>query len=170
MSATKERRFTTLPPARKGGTPMGLYIMQLDDLLDAGTSQFADNNGVYNEQAKWVCTIVEVIDSEADDEDALIGTKWIKYTNQNMGKKANMRKFTEAFLGRELDENEEADVDELVGSYAKVHLAEKQGDKGTEVHVTMTPSKGPKRAAKPAKKRAVDPEDDDDFADDEPTF
>ncbi len=169
MSATKERRMQTLPPARKGGVPMGLYVMQLTDIFDAGQSQFADNNGVFNQQAKWVCTIVEVIDTEADDPDELIGTTYTKYTNQNMAKKANMRKFTEAFLGRDLDENEQADIDEIIGSYAKVHLAEKQGDKGIEVHVTMTPSKGPKRAAKkPKAAPVVDEEDIED--DDAPDF
>ena len=164
MSATQpqEQRLGTLPPATRGGTPPGLYIMQLVDVLAAGKSQFADRNGNFQEQARWVCKIVKVIDSEARDPQALINTEWWKWTTLGMGPRGNMRKFTEAFADRQLDDDEALDVDEIIGKYAKVHLAEKQGDKGAmEIHVTMTPYKAERKASKPKPTVVEAPADDD---------
>lgn len=159
MSTTQQdRRLETLPPASRGGTPPGLYIMKLVDVLDAGKSQFADKDGNYPSQAKWVCKIVKVIDTEAVDRDALINTEWWKWTTLGMGPRSNMRKFTEAFAGRTLEDDEALNVDEIIDNYAKVHLAEKQGERGIEMHVTMTPYKAERKAAKPKLEPVEDPD------------
>lgn len=145
--------------------------MELVDVLDAGLSKFADSKGVYQKQARWVCKIVKVIDTEASDPESLIGSEVWKWTTMGMGPRGNMRKFTEAFANRTLEDDEQADVEEIIGKYAKVHLAQKQGENGVEIHWTMTPYVSERRAGKPKPAAAPTPppaaDDDDEWPDDD---
>lgn len=157
--------LATLPAATNASKAIpGLYIVKLTSVWDAGKSQFAnEQTGEYDNQAGFRWEIMKVLDTEADDPATLVGTAITRYCKMSMGPRSNMRLFAEAHLGRKLEDAEQLDVDQILNTYAKMSVAQKQGQRGMETHVTMSPHKKDKvgKAAPPPP--PVDDDDEDPF-------
>ena len=156
--------MTTLPPATNAGKAIpGLYIGELVSIRNAGPSQFADEKtGEYRDQVTYTWKLRKVIDTEATDATALVGTLLTRYATLSMGPRSNMRLWAEAHLGRKLEEDEQLNVSAIVGTFAKIHVAEKDGQRVRETHVTLAQYEKP---AKAAAKPAPEPEPVDDNED-----
>lgn len=161
MSATET--MTTLPPAKNASKAIpGLYIGELLNIRNAGASQFPDEKtGEYRDQVSYSWKIVKVIDSEADDPQSMVGETLTRYATLSMGTRSNMRLWAEAHLGRQLNEDEVLDIATIVGTFAKIHVAQKQGQRGLETHVTLTHVEPPKGKAKAAPAPPTTATDDD---------
>lgn len=157
--------LSALPPATNASRAIpGLYIVKLVSVWDAGKSQFAnETTGEYDDQAGFRWEIVKVLDTEANDPAALVGTTITRYCKMTMGPRSNMRLFAEAHLGRKLEDAEQLDVDKILNTYAKMSVAQKQGQRGMETHVTMSPHKKEKSAPAPPPLPAVEDDDEDPF-------
>jgi hypothetical protein len=75
------------------------------------------------EQLVWKLKAVEALDTD-DGGDAFVGREIWHFTGNTMGvrqdgSKTKDREAYEAFLGRELDEDEEVDTDEIIGCTAR---------------------------------------------------
>ena len=159
MSATET--MTTLPPASNAGAIIpGLYIGELVSIKDAGRSKFPnEKTGEYDEQVCFTWKIRKVLDTEADNSDSLVGTQISRYPKKIMGPRSNMRLYAEAHLGRKLEDAESLNVAAIVGTFAKISVIQKDGDRGVETHVTLTPHKKGEKAALVAKPEPVEDED-----------
>ncbi len=161
MSSTTTPLDVMPPASNTGAIVPGLYIVQLDSIEDAGTSKFPNKDGSPRYQVMFAWTIKRVLDSEAPEPDALVGTRITRYPTKSMGRKANMRKWLEAHLNRELEDREQLAAADVIGSFAKMHVAIVDGEFGEETHITMQPYVRPAKATKPAPK-VVEPAADDD--------
>lgn len=136
---------TSLPPASAGGPTPGLYVVELESIKAAGKSKFPNQSGQYDDQVAVTWLIRKVMDSEADDWDALVGTTITRYPAFKMSKRANLRKWFEAHAKRDLEIGEVPDVSEVLHTLAKMHIAQEQGQNGLETHITLSPYDAPKK-------------------------
>lgn len=113
--------FTLPKVSNKAGAsiPEGTYIVT----LKAMEKEF-QQDGPYGPQdrVKWIFTINEVVDADDEESEGKVGEELWAFTSLKMGPKATMRKFTEALLGRTLDEDEEIGVDDLLGRRARAFV------------------------------------------------
>lgn len=148
--------FTLVPP--------GLYVMRLKEMQGGipGNPDFADKDGNVKNRVRWVFTIEDVIDAVDEDADEFIGEEFWAFTSETMGRKATMRAWVEALLGREVEEDDDLTNDDLVGKTARctvIHYQKMNGDTGHKISSMLK--------AKPAKKRRRKADDDFDVEPDE---
>lgn len=148
------------------GTPVGLYVCEVTG-IDEWISETPSIYGNDSPQAKWLFTIRQIIDSDADEPDMLIGQDIWGFSTVSMGRKAKMRQWVEQILGRSILEDEEIEDDDLIGRRCKVSIVKHTRQDGTEttkIGAVQTYRAKTKAAAKPVQ----EPEFDDDEGSDDP--
>lgn len=133
------------------GIPVGFYVARLKAMekQEARPSQFHDEP---QETVKWVFTIEQVIDSNDDDAENKVGEELWGFTSISMGRKAKMRHWAEALLGRELEEDDALAADDLIGKRAKVMVephTKQDGTKTTKIGSLQPYRKGNSRSSEP---------------------
>lgn len=111
--------FTTFPKATKNEgneLPAGLYRVRLKAVESEMRPRF-DDPSQEEQRIKWVLEIEDVVNGD-DDADTVIGSEHWHWTSATMGAKASMRNHLEAFLGRQIDWDEEIQVAEVIGKRA----------------------------------------------------
>lgn len=135
--------------------PEGLYGVTLKEMQKEHVE-----DGPYGPQdrVKWIFTVNEVIDANDDEAEQKVGEELWAFTSLSMGKKAKMRAFAEALLGRALDEDEEIGTADLIGRRAKANVIPHTKQDGTQ-----TTKLGTLTAAKTSKRRARAEDEDELF-------
>lgn len=141
--------------------PVGLYVFRVKEMQD-GIEGSAEYGG--GERVKWVFTVERVIDANdpeptADNPDPKSVEDWVGeevwgFTSLSMNKKATMRSWAEALLGREIPEGEALMASDLIGKRAKATVG--RGQTGRQKITSLVPYK-PKQRQAPAD---VEPEDE----------
>lgn len=132
----------------------GLYLATLKDVGEPRTTvspKFGEQT-----QVRLIWHIEGVLDGE-DDNEEYIGEEIWDYCGWTMGKKAKLRQRIQAALGRDLEEGEELNTDDILGKRVKLnieHYSKEDGTKGQKVASAMA-----YRTKK--KRRPVDPTDED---------
>ena len=83
--------------------PAGEYILKLTKIDPPEEQEFDDRKSM---RSTWYFTVVEVIDTEAEDDDEVMGKelrKYITIPENGMTPRSNLRQYTEALLGRKLE-------------------------------------------------------------------
>lgn len=83
--------------------PAGEYILKLTKVDPPEEQEFEDRKSM---RSTWYFTVVEVIDTEAEDDDEVMGKelrKYITIPENGMTPRSNLRQYTEALLGRKLE-------------------------------------------------------------------
>lgn len=125
----------TLPKATNtefSAIPVGLYVVRLKAMeeQEPQASQFSDEPKA---SVKWIFTIEQVIDANDEDEaEAKVGEEVWVFSSITMGKKAKMRAFAEALLGRAIDEKESITDEMLIGKRAKASIIPHTKTDGSE--------------------------------------
>lgn len=141
--------------------PIGLYVFKLKHLERGiqGDPRFGEG-----ERVKWVFDIERVIDANENEPtrdnpdprsiEDWVGEEFWGFTSLSMGKKATMRGWAEALLGRTLEEKEQLNAGELIGKRAKATVG--RSDTGRQKIMSLVPLK---TKGKPAPQ--PEPEDDE---------
>lgn len=151
-----------LPKATDQGfeqCPEGLWVLKLKS-MERGIQGDPQYGG--GERVKWIFEIERVIDANENEPtrdnpnpkpiDDWIGEEFWGFTSLSMAKKATMRAWAEALLGREIGEGDELNASELIGKRAKATVG--RTDTGRQKITSMMPIK-----QKP--KPQPEPEDDE---------
>ena len=130
-------------------TPPGLFLMKLKDMERAEGRDFT--TGEPTERMRWIFTIERVIDCDDEEADSLVGEEFWAWTSITMGRKAHMRAYVEALLGRPVEPEEEITSDDLLGRRLKATVAaytKQNGEPGTKISgVVPVKAVAPKPAA-----------------------
>lgn len=124
----------TLPEANNSeftGVPVGLYLVRLKAMeeQEPRPSQFHEEPQA---TMRWVFVIEEVIDSNDEEAEEKVGEELWGFTSITMGKKAKMRAWSEALLGRPMADKEKVTDEMLVGKRAKATVIPHTRQDGTE--------------------------------------
>lgn len=144
--------------------PPGLYVFRLKEMEGGipGNPEFGDKPRV-----RWVFTIEDVIDADDDEADEFIGQEFWAFTSETMGKKATMRAWVEALIGRTVTEDDEITSDDLIGQRARCtvsHYEKMNGSQGHKITSMLRHKANKKRRRKPVEDDLdLEPDDDDEF-------
>lgn len=111
--------FTTFPkPTRADNNelPAGLYRIRLKDVVSETRPKY-DKPDEEEQRCKWILEIEDVVSGE-DDAYEHVGQEHWHWTSVSMGAKAAMRNHIEAFLGRQVDWDEDVAVADVIGRRA----------------------------------------------------
>jgi len=169
--------------------PFGEYILKF---TKADPPEEREFDGQKQLRSTWYFTVVEVIDTEAERDDEVLGKELRKYITipaNGMTPNSNLRKYTEALLGRKLDPDVDVWEDygdlteELEGltlkatwdsEYVPIAGKEIQGINSVSPHkrrrqkeTESEPEETPK-TRKQKQKSEPEPEDDDEDSGDDP--
>lgn len=158
-----------LPTATEGtfeDCPQGLWVFRLKAMEDGIQGREEYGGG---ERVKWIFEITRVIDAEENEPtrdvpdpkpiEDWIGEEFWAFSSKSMNRKATMRAWAEALLGREIADGEALNASHLIGKSAKVTVG--RGQTGRQKITSMMPIK---------KSKAAPPPPDDDEPDDELGF
>lgn len=149
----------------------GVYRMEFTDYDDPVLSTFKKQNGDDQYRIKLVFTI-------RDEESEFDGAEVFAWYGWSMHPKAKLYPIVKALLGRDIEDDEEPDLDDLTGKFIMGTLdnVTKDTDSGKRTYANLiaaSPVRKKKTDAKPAPKAAkpepepVADEDDDELWDDE---
>ena len=156
----------TLPTATEGTfeeCPQGLWVFRLKAMEDGieGREEFGGG-----ERVKWIFEIVRVIDANENEPtrdipepkpvDDWIGEEFWAFTSKSMARRATMRAWAEALLGREITERDNLSASHLIGRSAKATVG--RGQTGRQKITSLMPIK---RASKPQPVDDLDEKDDE---------
>jgi hypothetical protein len=102
--------MTKLPKATNTDfvqTPAGVYRMKLKDMEEREQPSY-DDPTVTETRVQWTFEIEDVVSGDDKCED-FIGQEFWAWTSKTMGRKAKMREWAEALVGRPIDDDEELD-------------------------------------------------------------
>lgn len=132
--------------------PVGLWLFKLK-LMEDGIEGSPEYGG--GERVKWVFVAekaisVEEPDATRDNPDPKSVDDWIGeevwgFTSKSMAKKATMRAWAEALLGREIADTDTLNASDLLGKRAKATVG--RGMTGRQKITAMMPYKPKARAA-----------------------
>jgi hypothetical protein len=119
------------------GAPEGLYVMELKDLVQEDAASMPNpkykNSGP---RIRWIFTIKRVIDSNDPEAHDQVGEEFWAWSSLAMGRKATMRKWSEALLNRQLSEGEQITPTHLLGKRCKATVSlymKETGEQGTKI-------------------------------------
>jgi hypothetical protein len=140
----------------------GVYKMQFTEYDDPILSTFKKTNGEDQYRIKLVFTIRDE-DSEFDGADIYAWYGW------SMHAKSKLYPIIKALVGREIGEDEEPDLDDLLNNYimGTLDVVTKPGDNGPRTYANLVAASPvrKKKVVKPAPPPVV--EDDEELWDDE---
>lgn len=166
----------TLPPVNNSATMIapGYYLLTLKEMVEepprnpGAMNRFGQEEGP---RCRWVFLIDRCLEPEpTEEQEAAIGQEFWAWSSISMGRKAKMREYAQALLGRELDDGEQVADHELISKRVKTTIVEydkESGGKGTKIG-TMAPYKAlgqtatssirrpPEQASRPASEEDVD--------------
>lgn len=156
--------ITSLTATSSALPPLGFYVGKLTAIEDAGKS-----TGKYGEQhqVRLIIRLREVFSLDDPDSeeaaDEYIGTDLWAFANLMFTPRSKLRGWCSEIAGREIEDGEDFDVNEIIGRDVRVHIG-----KNTEGNPSV---QGLTRYIKPkAKKRPKpEPESEDDFEDEDET-
>ena len=151
--------------------PMGLYIGKLTDIEDLGVQE-----GQYGKQhqLRFIIEMTDIVDSD-DEEFAgeYVGRDVWAYCNLTFGPRAKLRKWFQSIAGREIEDGEEVDAEEIIGKAVRFTIAENTMGNPTVSDVAgyrkASKGKAKRKKAKPAPEEYefddedVEPDDDEEF-------
>ena len=160
----------TLPAATETSfeqCPIGLYVFKLKS-MERGIEGNPQYGG--GERVKWIFEIERVIDANENDPsadnpdpkpiEAWVGEEFWAFTSLNMGKKATMRAWSEALLGRSIADGEALNAGELIGKRAKATVGRNENER--QKIMSLVQIKG-RAAPKPAPAPVEEDADDDEL-------
>lgn len=116
-------------------TPPGLYLMKLKSMEETDGVDFTTQQPT--KRMRWIFSIERVIDSnEPEEAEELVGEEFWAWTSITMGRKATMRAYVEALLGRPVEPDEEITTDDLLGKRLKAtvaHYQKQNGETGSKI-------------------------------------
>lgn len=122
--------FTIPPATNNAGTaiPVGLYTVRLKALEHSYQEEGPFGPG---DRVKWIFTVEQVIDSDDEDAESKVGEELWAYTSLSMGRKAKMRGYVEALMGRTLEDGEGIAPEDLIDRRAKASVVPHERQDGT---------------------------------------